>query len=43
MAMNLDRRHFLGMAGLTAGAAALAACGGPSTGGSADATRRSRY
>ncbi|GAA5192573.1 ABC transporter substrate-binding protein [Arthrobacter gyeryongensis] len=35
MAMNLDRRNFLGLAGLGVGAAALAACGGPSTSGSA--------
>ncbi|MHA7197546.1 ABC transporter substrate-binding protein [Arthrobacter alkaliphilus] len=35
MTMNLDRRNFLGLAGLGIGAAALAACGGPSTGGSA--------
>ncbi|WP_281445469.1 twin-arginine translocation signal domain-containing protein, partial [Paenarthrobacter nicotinovorans] len=27
MRTNLDRRHFLGLAGLGAGAAALAACG----------------
>ncbi|MFF1828848.1 ABC transporter substrate-binding protein [Paenarthrobacter sp. NPDC058040] len=33
MRTNLDRRHFLGLAGLGAGAAALAACGGPSTAG----------
>ena len=33
MAMNLDRRNFLGLAGASAGAAALAACGGPSTSG----------
>ncbi|MHC6221853.1 ABC transporter substrate-binding protein [Arthrobacter sp. MMS24-S77] len=31
MAINLDRRNFLGLAGLGVGAAALAACGGPST------------
>lgn len=37
MRNNLDRRHFLGLAGLGAGAAALAACGGPSTAGTADA------
>ncbi len=37
MHTNLDRRHFLGLAGLGAGAAALAACGGPSTAGTADA------
>ncbi len=37
MSTNLDRRHFLGLAGLGAGAAALAACGGPSTAGTADA------
>jgi sn-glycerol 3-phosphate transport system substrate-binding protein len=37
MRTNLDRRHFLGQAGLGAGAAALAACGGPSTAGTADA------
>ncbi|MCT9869389.1 ABC transporter substrate-binding protein [Paenarthrobacter aurescens] len=37
MRTNLDRRHFLGLAGLGAGAAALAACGGPSTAGTADA------
>ncbi|WP_024817578.1 ABC transporter substrate-binding protein [Arthrobacter sp. 31Y] len=37
MRSNLDRRHFLGLAGLGAGAAALAACGGPSTAGTADA------
>ncbi|BCW59704.1 ABC transporter substrate-binding protein [Arthrobacter sp. StoSoilB20] len=35
MHTNLDRRHFLGLAGLGAGAAALAACGGPSTAGPA--------
>jgi sn-glycerol 3-phosphate transport system substrate-binding protein len=35
MRTNLDRRHFLGLAGLGAGAAALAACGGPSTAGPA--------
>lgn len=33
MRTNLDRRHFLGLAGLGAGAAALTACGGPSTAG----------
>ncbi|MET4589121.1 ABC transporter substrate-binding protein [Arthrobacter sp. 754] len=33
MATNLDRRLFLGLAGATAGAAALSACGGPNTGG----------
>ncbi|MDN3934972.1 ABC transporter substrate-binding protein [Arthrobacter sp. YD4] len=33
MAPNLDRRHFLGLTGASAGAAALAACGGPSTSG----------
>ena len=38
MAINLDRRHFLGLAGASAGAAALAACGGPSTAGTAAAT-----
>ncbi|MEC5190144.1 MULTISPECIES: ABC transporter substrate-binding protein [unclassified Arthrobacter] len=38
MAFNLDRRHFLGLAGAGAGAAALSACGGPSTSGSAAAT-----
>ena len=38
MALNLDRRHFLGLAGAGAGAAALAACGGPSTAGTAAAT-----
>lgn len=38
MAMNLDRRHFLGLAGAGAGAAALSACGGPSTGAPAAAT-----
>ncbi|MFC8040044.1 ABC transporter substrate-binding protein [Paenarthrobacter sp. NPDC057355] len=37
MSTTLDRRHFLGLAGLGAGAAALAACGGPSTAGTADA------
>jgi len=37
MRTNLDRRNFLGLAGLGAGAAALAACGGPSTAGTADA------
>ncbi|GAA3282844.1 ABC transporter substrate-binding protein [Paenarthrobacter aurescens] len=37
MRTNLDRRHFLGLAGLGAGAAALAACGGPSTAGTTDA------
>ncbi|VXC71909.1 Secreted sn-glycerol-3-phosphate-binding protein [Arthrobacter sp. 9V] len=37
MRTNLDRRHFLGLAGLGAGAAALAACGGPSTAGTAEA------
>ncbi|MFF2841926.1 ABC transporter substrate-binding protein [Paenarthrobacter sp. NPDC057981] len=37
MSTTLDRRHFLGLAGLGAGAAALAACGGPSTAGPADA------
>ncbi|MFW0772381.1 ABC transporter substrate-binding protein [Paenarthrobacter nitroguajacolicus] len=37
MRTNLHRRHFLGLAGLGAGAAALAACGGPSTAGTADA------
>ncbi|MFJ5954745.1 ABC transporter substrate-binding protein [Paenarthrobacter sp. NPDC092416] len=37
MRTNLDRRHFLGLAGLGAGAAALAACGGPSTAGTAGA------
>ncbi|WP_420178615.1 ABC transporter substrate-binding protein [Paenarthrobacter sp. TA1.8] len=37
MHTTLDRRHFLGLAGLGAGAAALAACGGPSTAGTADA------
>lgn len=38
MALNLDRRHFLGLAGAGAGAAALSACGGPSTAGPAAAT-----
>ena len=38
MALNLDRRKFLGLAGAGAGAAALAACGGPSTGGTAAPT-----
>ena len=38
MALNLDRRHFLGLAGAGAGAAALSACGGPSTGAPAAAT-----
>ena len=33
MTQHLDRRHFLGLAGVTASAAALAACGGPSTSG----------
>ena len=33
MTQHLDRRHFLGLAGVTASAAALAACGGPSTNG----------
>ncbi|MFJ6282859.1 ABC transporter substrate-binding protein [Pseudarthrobacter oxydans] len=33
MTQHLDRRHFLGFAGVTASAAALAACGGPSTSG----------
>lgn len=32
MQSNFDRRRFLGLAGLGAGAAALAACAGPSTG-----------
>lgn len=31
--MNLNRKQFLGLAGLGAGAAALTACGGPSTSG----------
>ncbi|MEZ2390759.1 ABC transporter substrate-binding protein [bacterium RCC_150] len=35
MATNFDRRSFLGLAGLGVGAAALAACGGPSTAGPA--------
>lgn len=37
--MHLDRRGFLKFAGITGAAAALAACGGPSTsgGGPADA------
>jgi sn-glycerol 3-phosphate transport system substrate-binding protein len=38
MATNLDRRHFLGLAGVTAGAAALSACGGPNTGGTTTST-----
>ncbi|HEY8700514.1 MAG TPA: ABC transporter substrate-binding protein [Arthrobacter sp.] len=38
MTLNLDRRHFLGLAGATASAAALAACGGPSTTTSGQAT-----
>lgn len=38
MATNLDRRHFLGLAGVTAGAAALSACGGPDTGGTTTST-----
>lgn len=33
MPTNLDRRLFLGLAGASAGAAALSACGGPTTGG----------
>lgn len=33
MTQHFDRRHFLGLAGVTASAAALAACGGPSTSG----------
>ncbi|WP_426996581.1 ABC transporter substrate-binding protein [Pseudarthrobacter sp. N5] len=35
MAPNLDRRLFLSLAGAGAGAAALSACGGPATGGTA--------
>lgn len=38
MATNLDRRHFLGLAGVSAGAAALSACGGPDTGGTTTST-----
>src|SRR5438094_7165061 len=38
MAMNFDRRSFLGLAGLGAGAAALTACGGPSTASSGAST-----
>lgn len=38
MGMNFDRRHFLGLAGAGAGAAALSACGGPSTGGTTPAS-----
>ncbi len=38
MTRHLDRRHFLGLAGMTASAAALAACGGPSTSGTPAAT-----
>lgn len=38
MTQHLDRRHFLGLAGMTASAAALAACGGPSTSGAPAAT-----
>src|SRR4051794_3092142 len=38
MTLHLDRRHFLGLAGVTASAAALAACGGPSTTGGGQAT-----
>ena len=37
MTLNFDRRHFLGLAGMTASAAALAACGGPTTGGNTTA------
>ncbi|RAX47040.1 ABC transporter substrate-binding protein [Arthrobacter sp. AQ5-06] len=39
MAANLDRRHFLGLAGASAGAAALSACGGPDTGGTTSASK----
>jgi sn-glycerol 3-phosphate transport system substrate-binding protein len=35
MNVSLDRRHFLAMTGLGLGAAALTACGGPSTAGTA--------
>ncbi|MDT0195044.1 ABC transporter substrate-binding protein [Arthrobacter sp. AB6] len=38
MTQHLDRRHFLGLAGVTASAAALAACGGPSTSGTPKAS-----
>ncbi|MET3162300.1 UNVERIFIED_ORG: sn-glycerol 3-phosphate transport system substrate-binding protein [Arthrobacter sp. UYEF10] len=38
MTTNLDRRHFLGLAGVTASAAALSACGGPDTGGTTAAS-----
>ncbi|SDT48218.1 carbohydrate ABC transporter substrate-binding protein, CUT1 family [Pseudarthrobacter equi] len=38
MTLHLDRRHFLGLAGVTASAAALAACGGPSTTGGGQST-----
>ena len=38
MALKLDRRHFLGLAGAGGGAAALGACGGPSTAGNTAAT-----
>lgn len=38
MTLHLDRRHFLGLAGATASAAALTACGGPSTSGTPAAT-----
>ena len=38
MTQHLDRRHFLGLAGMTASAAALAACGGPSGCGTPAAT-----
>lgn len=39
MTTNLDRRHFLGLAGVTASAAALSACGGPDTGGTPAASK----
>lgn len=38
MAAHLDRRIFLGLAGATASAAALSACGGPDTGGTTAAS-----
>ncbi|WP_369045078.1 ABC transporter substrate-binding protein [Sinomonas sp. P10A9] len=38
MSFRLDRRHFLGLAGAGTAAAALAACGGPDTSGTAATT-----
>lgn len=39
MSISLTRKHFLGLAGATIGAAAMAACAGPSTDGAGTALK----